>query len=189
MRRSEKFREVWVILSVPMFAFFGLMVTAGFAGQSLSEHFWTHDASWDKPPWYFIGQQLVSGLAYFVALAASLFVAFVFRRQYQGASSRWAAFMAFIWMGPHAADAVVILLRTSRVWDPARATTTWRTFDDFNADPARYIVFASVLAAAIVFAKVIRDRRAKSRAGGASQDKAEERTEPPIQADTKDEQV
>lgn len=186
MRRSGKYGEVWVFLSVPMLVFFGLFLAAGFGGLSLAERFWTHGASWDNPPWYFIGQDLVSDLAYSVALAACLIVAFAFRRLYQGASSRWAAFMAVLWTGPHAADAVVILLHTSHVWDPARATTTWRSFHDFIGDPVRHIALASVLVAVLVYTIATRDRREEARAEGSTKDKIEEETGSPAPAGTKE---
>jgi hypothetical protein len=137
-------------LSPPTLVVFGLYALAGFGGPLVSRRFWTARASMTSPPWYFIGQDLILGLLFLVALAASLLIAVAVRRRYP-AGSHLAAFMALLWMGYPAARGLVVLARTDSIWDPARASSQWQTFDQYFADPARWIAMAVAFGLALLF--------------------------------------
>jgi hypothetical protein len=144
-------------LNLPMGVFFALYVGAGFTAPLISHRFWTARASWDEPPWHFIGQDLVSGLLFCVALALSVGAATLMRRHHPE-RSRQATFFALLWMGYPVAQAILVLLRTNYVWDPSRATSHWRTFDEYIADPARYVGFGLAMAIALFYQWVTRAR-------------------------------
>ena len=135
----------------PVLIFFALYAGAHLASRWASSVFWTRSVGpGGDPPWYFIGQDLLTGLFCLGGMILTLIVAVGTRRRF-GAGSGTAAWMAVLWMGYPAAQAFLILTRTTRIWDPSAAVSQWRTFDDYAADPMRYVVFALSLVAALLF--------------------------------------
>lgn len=137
--------------TAPVLTFLALYAGAHFGSQWASRLFWTRSTGpGGDPPWYFIGQDFITGLFCLVSMILTLLVAVWTRRRF-GTGSWMAAWMAVLWMGYPAAQAFLILLRTTRIWDPTAAASQWRTFDEYAGDPVRYAVFAFSLIAALVF--------------------------------------
>lgn len=135
----------------PVLTFFALYAGAHLGSGWASSLFWTRSAGpGGDPPWYFIGKDLISGLFCLGGMILTLLVAVWTRRRF-GTGSWMAAWMAVLWMGYPAAQAFLILLRTTHIWDPSAAVSQWRTFDEYAADPVRYVIFALSLVAALVF--------------------------------------
>lgn len=96
------------------------------------------------PPWYFIRDDFVEGIAAFVGLPVFLLAAFAVWRL-----SRTYAWM-LVWMGFlfHADKIVrsaIIYARCPHFLDPARAVSPWATFEDYRSDLALGIVHRTVM--------------------------------------------
>ena len=135
----------------PLLLFLALYLGVSFGQLWVGRLLWTHSTQVTEPPWYFIGQDLVGGLLCLGGLILTLIVAVRARRRF-GAGSWMASWMAAISMGYPAAQAFLILLRTTHIWDPSAAASDWRTFDQYHRDPVRWVVFALSVIAGLAFA-------------------------------------
>jgi hypothetical protein len=110
-------------------------------GQWLFGFFWmSRGIPSEGPPWYFIGQDLAGGLVCGAGIGVSLGIAYGSRRSFPDAS--WMALcFAALWMGYPLGQAVYVIARSSRLWDPDTASTAWSSFEAYTTDPLRHIIF------------------------------------------------
>ena len=149
-------KSSWMF-TAPLLGFLAVFAGAHFGSQWAGRLFWTSGISLvNDPPWYSIGQDFVYGLFCLGGMIVTLVLAVSTRRRF-GTGSWMAAWMAVIWMGYPAAQAFLILARTTRIWDPSAALSQWRGFHEYTTDPARDLIFALSLIVGFVFA--IRTRR------------------------------
>ena len=88
----------------------------------------------DSPPWYFIRQDYIDGIVMGgIGLLCILIGVLALRRFriYAG----MLILQSLLWFGGPAWQAMIILLRSDHVMDPASASTTWSSFDAYIADP------------------------------------------------------
>jgi len=106
----------------------------------------------EGPPWYFIGQDLVGGLVCGAGIGLSLLIAFGGRRPFPDTS--WMALcFALLWMGYPLGQALYVLARSSRLWDPSTASTAWSSFEAYTTDPLRHVIFLLCITGSLLLFK------------------------------------
>ena len=140
---------------VPSIVFFALLIAGGHASSYAYRHgvLWTSSASLSTPPWYFLGKDLIDAISYSIAL--SIFLVFVFlTRERYGHTYTSTVPLAFIFMGNHVFDGIVVLIRTDNIMDPKVASSHWQSLPAYLNDPLRSwglpIVFAIALASGLL---------------------------------------
>jgi hypothetical protein len=94
----------------------------------------TTPGSFDNPPWYFIRQDAIMGLSFlplFLTCAAAIFLAM--RRKFTQ-TARTLLGMGFFVFYP-VWKLLVIYVKCDDLFDPAKARTSWTTFDSYMHDP------------------------------------------------------
>lgn len=113
------------------------LVSVALYSISLEGSFHTFHNTWffrlgpgNSPPWYFIGNDLVDSLWSLACVLA--LVAFSFLTVRKLGSTVWAALgVSLAGFSLPICKGVNIALHTRHVWDPARATSTWMSFDSY----------------------------------------------------------
>lgn len=126
--------------AVPLAALLAVFALQNWADVHWRTHLWTSVSvnAGSAPPWYFIGNDLVEGVAAAGAMAILLCVAFVSTRVPDYSRfSRMVAWQAVLWNASKVLWGLVILTHTTSIWDEGRASTTWKTFDVYLNNPAR----------------------------------------------------
>ena len=116
---------------------FPFVVSGVFYSISLEGAFRTFQDTWffrfgpgNSPPWYFIGNDLVDAL-WSLPCAVAL-IAFSFLAARKLGPIVWGALgVSLVSFSRPICEGVNILLHTRHVWDPARATSTWMSFDNY----------------------------------------------------------
>jgi hypothetical protein len=116
------------------------------------QRFWMFEHSpGNDPPWYFIGQDLVSGWGQMGGLVLCIGLALL-RRRRDPVGSWMALWMSCLWMGHPSAQAAYVMVRSRYLWSPERASTVWASYDQYSEDPLRHIIFLLCLIASVLFA-------------------------------------
>lgn len=133
-----------LLLYVPVVLVLLLYVLINQTSTWLASRFWMHEhGPGSQPPWYFIGHDLVVGLG----STAGLLLAIPLLEE------RWMAlWMALLWTGPAAAQALYVIARSDGLWNADAATTAWVSFDQYLYDPLRRIIFYACLSGALLVA-------------------------------------
>ena len=128
---STKLTAGQVIRIVIPFAVLMLLTTVESRGYFASYHdTWFFRYKGDGVPWYFIGQELVEALWKLGCSAAGIAFCWAAAR-YLGAAAWMAMSLESLDLAQSLCSGVNIALHTSDVWDPARAASTWASFDSF----------------------------------------------------------
>jgi hypothetical protein len=140
------------MLAVLMAALYGGSAIGGI-GLSVIFRF-PQDPVGGNPPWYYIRSDLLYGVAMAIGLLIAVAIGLSVRTRcpMYGNALIW---MSILWNGPFVWKAIVILSRTSNVFDPARATTSWATFNEYVRDPRIWGGQAVVLSLGAVLAYVL----------------------------------
>ncbi len=94
----------------------------------------------DSPPWYFIIQDLNTGISSVIGLVISLIGLFIFHKKI-GPLSIFLVYITFLFYGPHIGDTIVILKNTSEVFDPALAISEWKSYQEYFNNAWRSYVY------------------------------------------------
>jgi hypothetical protein len=113
------------------------VVSGVFYSISLEGSFRTFQDTWffhlgpgDSPPWYFIGSHLLDAL--WSLPCALVLIAFSFLTARKLGPTVWSALgVSLVSFSRPICEGVNILLHTRYVWDSARATSTWMSFDSY----------------------------------------------------------
>ena len=106
----------------------------------------------DSPPWYFIGQDFVTGICYAGGLAIFLVVV-AFTWKNHAKAHTFLVPMAIIWMGYPIAYGIIAVMRTDNLLDSSLATSDFESFAEYIGDPLR--ATALKLSTAIGFVALI----------------------------------
>lgn len=126
-------RDVWILL-----AGVAIYIACGQASFFVQDRLGSSlDAGpGDDPPWYFLRRDFIYGACAAVGLLATLLLAAVtWRRNPDFSCMIVACNLAFLI--PPVVKLCVILLRTEHLFDAARATSEWPTFDSYLHDWSR----------------------------------------------------
>lgn len=115
----------------------------------------------DNPPWYFIRQDAVMGLCFLPLFIAGTSAVFVAMRKGlpQTAKTLWgvgAFALQPVW------QLLLIYLRTEELFDRAKASTSWPTFDSYLYDPWKWGWLVIVLTPLLIERLLEVRRRPKS---------------------------
>jgi hypothetical protein len=88
----------------------------------------------DSPPWYFIRQDYIDGIVMGGIGLLCILVGVLALRRFR-VFAEMLIWQTLLWFGGSVWQAVIILMRSDHVMDPALASTTWQSFDAYIADP------------------------------------------------------
>ena len=137
----------------------GLYALAAFAPLAIHPYLWTSRAMGSDVPWYFMGQDLVGGIAALLALLLGALLAAVACRRHGPAV--WGASMpAFLFLASPIGRGVAVLLHSRRIWaGPPEAESDWGSFAEYLAATGRAQFIALGVAAAVVVVLLLLGRR------------------------------
>lgn len=119
---------------------------AAFGPLAVSGRFWTARTLGEEVPWYYMGQAFVSGVWATGGLVLCGALGSVASRRFGG--EIWNSLIpAFLFLSMPFGRGVGVLLHTSRIWEgPSRATSAWRTFDEylFGVEVSGHVALAVV---------------------------------------------
>jgi hypothetical protein len=132
--------------------------------QTFKDTWFFHLGPGDSPPWYFIGINLMDAL--WSLPCALAFITFSLLTARKLGPTVWAALgtclLSFV---RPICEGVNIALHTRHVWDPARATSTWMSFDSYvqsQVVTSRVSLVAMVLLLVTCLVRYVRELKAES---------------------------
>ena len=140
---------------IPFGGFLLLYLVSGLAAPLVHRLLWTSKASFDTPPWYFIGEAVVAGI-----LSGLVFLVFILlicwqRRRYRN-DCWWLLGFATLWLGVPVFRGVLIAVRCNNLMDEASAATEFASHAELVSGTLSWLPVVLSCVTAVVIGLTVR---------------------------------
>lgn len=102
-----------------------------------------------NPPWYFIIESWTNGLCMIGYFVMCLLLGLMAERR-GNTKGRVLVVFSFIWASSAICNFILILCKTSQIFDEQHRTSQWATFAQYSSDPLRWLWLAVVTVVLII---------------------------------------
>lgn len=147
---------------VPFGEFLLLYLASGLGAPLVHGLLWTSRASFDTPPWYFIGEAVVAGILSGLVFLIFILLMFWQRQRYRN-DCWWLLGFATMWLGVPVFRGALIAIRCDNLMDEASATTEFASHAELVSGIPAWLPVVLSCVTAVVIGLVVRKRTVSGR--------------------------